>query len=1089
MYKGINGIADAVRENRKGIVYAHGLGQGQTACACARIMKENPGQMLIIVSSEKRAEEMREYLTFFDQGRTCRIFPDEERSLFTYDARSRVNSYRRIECLTALLEGREGYYIAPVMAAERGMSTAEQFRASEIHLKTGEEPGPGLVEKLAGLGYERTAVAEVAGQFSVRGEILDVFSPGSEFPFRIDFFDTEVESIRTYDPMTQRSNGSLEAVTIGPAAIVDPEQEEASSYLWDYFGEDSLITADDWDRLCENRDLADRDWASAVAAGTARPEKTEHFADMSDLAEGLRKRRALVTTPFLKKPAFIDTQAALAEVLCMAPPSFNGRMDLYGEELGRLLKEGYGVHIACSDERKADSLKGFAQRAGITGRVDYEQGFLPAGMYFVDDKEAYISDSDIFRSSRKKRKKKRKKSGDRMAAFADFSEGGYVVHENHGIGQYVGIRPMVVDDIRRDYMAVRYAGGDMLYVPVEQMDLIQPYIGSGGAAPKISKLSTAEWKKTKERARAAIENMAEDLVKISAERKMEFGHQFEPDTPWQQQFEESFPYEETDDQLRCIEEIKMDMESPWPMDRLLCGDVGYGKTEVAARAIFKCVMEGKQAAMLVPTTLLARQHYETFKKRFEKFPFNIDVLSRLRTDAEQKETVKKIEEGGVDVIIGTHRLLSGDVKYKDLGLLVIDEEQRFGVQHKEAIKKLKTSVDVLSLSATPIPRTLHMSLSGIRNMSTIEEPPRERHPVQTYVLEEDDVLIREIIRREMDRGGQCFVVYNRVKGINIVADRIRTLVPEARVAAAHGRMDEKKLEDVMTSFIDQEYDVLVATTIIESGIDIPTANTLIVMDSDRYGLAQLYQLRGRVGRSSVTAYAYLMYQKNKVLSEVAEKRLRAIREFTEFGSGFRIAMKDLEIRGAGNLLGTEQSGHMMMIGYELYCRMIDDAVNRLKGGKVREEEPEITVDITTDAFISSEYISDENVRLDMYKEVASIHTEEEMNSVAEEFEDRFGKIPAETEALMKVALIRSLCREAGLAGAAEEGGRLFFRYPQGGVLSQETSLALSDLYGNRIIINMGKRPFIKVPVQKRSKKLDEAVDFLKALIAAGGPRS
>lgn len=1084
MYKGIKGIAEAVRENGKGIIYAHGLGQGQTAFACAQIMKENPGQMLIVVSSEKRAEEMKDYLAFFDQERNSWIFPDEERSLFSYEAKSRANSYRRIGCLKALLEGREGYYIAPVMAAERSMCRAEQFREAEIHLMTGNDPGMNLAEKLTGMGYERSAVAEVTGQFSIRGEILDIFPPGSEFPYRIDFFDTEVESIRPFDPMTQRSNGSLDSVIIAPAVMIEAGENDEAACLWDYFGESSLIVADDWDRLCENRDLADRDWASAIAAGTISPEKTERFADMREFAEALSGRRSLITTPFLKKPEHINAQAALAEVHCMAPPAFNGRMDLYGEELKRLLKEGYGIHVACSDEQRAASLKGFAQRAEIAGKMVYDPGFLPAGIYFTDDKEAYISDSDIFRSIRKKRKKKKKSAGDRMAAFADFNEGDYVVHENHGIGQYVGIRPMVVDEIRRDYMAVRYAGGDMLYVPVEQMDLIQPYIGSGGAAPKISKLSTAEWKKTKEKARAAIEKMAEELVNISAERKMKSGHQFEPDTPWQQQFEEQFQYVETDDQLRCIEEIKMDMESPWPMDRLLCGDVGFGKTEVAARAIFKCVMEGKQAAMLVPTTLLARQHYGTFKKRFGNFPVSIDMLSRFRTETEQKETIKKIGEGNVDVIVGTHRLLSGDVKFKDLGLLVIDEEQRFGVQHKEAIKKLKTSVDVLSMSATPIPRTLHMSLSGIRNMSTIEEPPRERSPVQTYVMEEDDLLIREIIRREIDRGGQCFVVYNRIRGINIITDRIRELVPEARVAAVHGRMDEKKIEDVMSSFIDHEYDVLVSTTIIESGIDIPRSNTLIVMDSDRYGLAQLYQLRGRVGRSNVTAYAYLMYQKNKILSEVAEKRLRAIREFTEFGSGFRIAMKDLEIRGAGNLLGTEQSGHMMMIGYELYCRMIDDAVKRLRGGKASKEETEVSVDLTIDAFISSEYIDDENVRLDMYKEVASIHTEKDMEDIAEEFQDRFGKIPPEARSLMKVALIRSLCREAGLARVAEEGGRLVFEYPPGSILSQEKALSISEIYGNRIIINMGKRPFLKVPVQKRSKKLDEALEFLKVLISA-----
>ncbi len=1081
MYRGIKGIVDAAGENPQGIIYAYGLREGQTARACAEIMKTRSGQMLIVVSSGKRAEEMRDFLTFFDPGSRTFVFPDEEHSLFSYEARSRENSYRRLVCLASMLEGTPGYYIAPVMAVERGMCSAEQFRGAQVRLKTGENVEQDLAEKLVGLGYERTAVAEMPGQFSVRGEILDLFPPGSEYPYRVDFFDTEIESIRTFDPMTQRSNGNADTVTASPAILLEPDDQEHVAYLWDYLQEESLIVADDWERLCETRDLAEQDWASAAAAGTIDRKRTEYFADMEFTARAFSSRRTLMTTPFLKKPAYLDRQAAIVEVHCMEPPAFGGRMGLYAEELNHLLKEKYEIHVACSDEKRLQNLKEFAQRAEITGPIIYKQGSLPAGIYFSDDREAFLSDRDIFRSVKKKRKKKKKSSADRMAAFADFHEGDYVVHENHGIGQFAGIKPMVVDGVRKDYMSVRYAGGDMLYVPVEQMDLIQPYIGSGGAAPRINRLSTAEWNKTKAKARAAIENMAEELVRLSAERKMEFGYQFEPDTPWQQQFEELFPYEETDDQLRCTEEIKMDMESPWPMDRLLCGDVGFGKTEVAARAVFKCVMEGKQAAVLVPTTLLARQHYETFKERFQQFPCNVDLLCRFRTDAQQKETIRKTAEGGVDVLIGTHRMLSKDVKFKDLGLLIIDEEQRFGVQHKESIKKLKVNVDVLSMSATPIPRTLHMSLSGIRNMSTIEEPPRNRYPVQTYVMEEDDVLVREIIRREIDRDGQCFVVYNRVRGIQTVAEKLRELIPEARIAVAHGRMDEKKLEDIMSAFIDHEYDVLVATTIIESGIDIPSANTLIVMDSDRYGLAQLYQLRGRVGRSHVAAYAYLMYQKNKVLNEVAERRLRAIRDFTEFGSGFRVAMKDLEIRGAGNLLGTEQSGHMMMIGYELYCKMIDEAVQRLKGGKVREEEPEISIDVSVDAYISPDYIKDENVRLDMYKVVAAIRTDQDLQDASDEFRDRFGEIPSETGSLMKVALIKSLCREAGLMRVSEEGNRFVFHYPAGKVVLPETALRLSEAYGNRLLINLGSRPFIKLPVQKRSKKLDEALEFLKVL--------
>ena len=636
-----------------------------------------------------------------------------------------------------------------------------------------------------------------------------------------------------------------------------------------------------------------------------------------------------------------------------------------------------------------------------------------------------------------------------------------------------------VEGNRKDYLKIKYAGNDLLYVPVEQMDLVQKYIGSGGAAPRLNKLSGGDWKKTKARAKAAIENMAEELVKLTAERQIQQGHAFAPDTVWQHEFEEMFPYVETENQLRCVEEIKADMELPWPMDRLLCGDVGFGKTEIAARAIFKCVMDGKQAAMLVPTTILANQHYHTFKERFERFPCTVEMMSRFKSEAALKDVAERVADGRADVLIGTHRILSKDIRFKDLGLLVIDEEQRFGVQHKEAIKYLKKNVDVLTLSATPIPRTLHMSLSGIRSMSTLDEPIEDRYPVQTYVLEQDDEMIREILRRELERDGQAFVVYNRVRGINQVADQLRRLIPEARIAVGHGQMSETKLEDIMLAFTNHEYDILVATTIIESGIDVANANTLIILEADHFGLAQLYQLRGRVGRSNRVAYAYFMYQKNKVLSEVAEKRLKAIREFTEFGSSFKIAMKDLEIRGAGNLLGTEQSGHMMMIGYELYCKLIDNAVRRLRGEAVKEENLEVTLDIKVNAYISSAYIDDEKLKLDMYKRIAEIKSEEDISDVTDELIDRFGEIPAETEALMKVALIKAKCQIAGIRRVAPDGNKIVFEFvPEQNGLNPGVLLRLSEAYGMKLIINMSKRPFIKMPVEKQREMLTEITDFL-----------
>ncbi|MGI6205253.1 MAG: transcription-repair coupling factor [Anaerovoracaceae bacterium] len=1090
MNSGVKALADAAVK-KSASVCASGICRGQTAYACAEIMKTKKGQILIIVPSAERAVEMKDYLSFFSPDSAVYVFPEEERHAFHYDAMSKSNSFGRIECLNEMLSGRDGFFVAPVMAASKGMEPKEKFLEHEIRIARGEETKDDLRKLLAEAGYERCSMTEAPGQFSVRGEIIDVFPTGSDCPYRIDMFDVEVDEIKQFDPFSQRSVRKLESLVIPPAAIGSPEDGEKASYIWDYMKKGSLVCADDWNRITEARVLADKEWAAAAAGlasadgeessddGEADEEiEKEVFLDLDDLPRRLKKNgRLIITEPLdtgLKDTGVVTEEVRIS---CIQASSYNGQMKLFGDDLRRLAGDGYEVHVACSTAERAANLREFAERSEITGNIVFDEGYLPEGVIFSDDKIAYISDSDVFRNARKKRRKK-KKSSSRMAAFADFNEGDYVVHENRGIGVFEGIKPLVVDDIRRDYMMIKYAGGDMLYVPVEQMDLVQPYIGSGGAAPKISRLGTSEWTKTKARARAAVENMAEELVELSAQRKMEPGFQFSPDTVWQRQFEDQFPYEETEDQLRCIEEIKLDMESPWPMDRLLCGDVGFGKTEVAARAIFKCVMDGKQAAVLVPTTILANQHYETFKERFSKFPCNIDMLSRFRTDAEQKKTLKDLEEGRIDVLVGTHRMLSADVKFKDLGLLVIDEEQRFGVQHKEAIKQMKKNVDVLSLSATPIPRTLHMSLSGIRSMSTIEEAPEDRFPVQTYVLEEDDSLIRSIIMRELDRDGQCFVIYNRVRGINMVTDKIRTLVPEARVASAHGRMDERKLEDVMNSFINREYDVLVATTIVESGIDIPSANTLIVLDSDRYGLAQLYQLRGRVGRSDVAAYAYFMYQKNKVLSEVAERRLKAIREFTEFGSGFRIAMKDLEIRGAGNLLGTEQSGHMMTIGYELYCKMIDDAVRRLKGETVQEEEKEVTVDISTDAFISSDYISDENVKLDMYKHIAGIRDEDDVKDVREELADRFGDVPKETESLMKVALIKSKCLSAGIVRVAYFGGRLTFTFDSDNAPDPVIFENISKAYGNAAIINMGKKPFVKIQVKRVSDVIDSALDFL-----------
>ncbi|MBF1182187.1 MAG: transcription-repair coupling factor, partial [[Eubacterium] sulci] len=738
------------------------------------------------------------------------------------------------------------------------------------------------------------------------------------------------------------------------------------------------------------------------------------------------------------------------------------------------------VVISASSDERQQTIDDFVANIGLADKIQVVQGSLSMGMVFPEEKLYIISDKDIFNSTRIGKKRHKTNRSQKMQSFSDFKTGDYVVHENHGIGKFLGIQALEVQGEQKDYLKIKYSGTDLLYVPVEQMDIVQKYIGSEGIAPKVSKLSGDEWKVAKTRAKLAIAEMTEELIKLYADRKASKGYAFSKDTVWQKEFEAYFSYQETDDQLTSIEEIKKDMESNLPMDRLLCGDVGYGKTEVAARAIFKCISEGKQAAMLVPTTILANQHYNSLKDRFSNFPFNIDMLSRFRTDKQQEKIIDGLKKGSVDFVIGTHRLLSDDIKYKDLGLLVIDEEQRFGVAHKEKLKQLKSNIDVLTLSATPIPRTLNMSLTGIKDMSLITEPPSDRYPVQTYVLEQDDIVMREIIARELDRDGQVYIVFNRVKGINRLAEKVQSLVPDAKIVVGHGQMNEKSLESVMQTFISGKADILIATTIIESGIDIPNANTMIVIDADKCGLAQLYQLRGRVGRTDKIAYAYLMYQKNKVLTEVAEKRLKAIKEFTEFGSGFKVAMRDLEIRGAGNVLGAEQSGHMMNIGYELYCKLVDDAVRKAKGESVPEQVDEINIELDVAANIPNWYIDNETLKLQMYKKIATVSTREDSEEIIDELLDRFGDLPKETLNLIAISMIRALSANVGVCNIHEQAGKVVIYFAQDNALKAYALMKASEKFGSKIFFHGGNEPFIRLSVA-RKERLDSIIDLLEII--------
>jgi transcription-repair coupling factor (superfamily II helicase) len=861
-----------------------------------------------------------------------------------------------------------------------------------------------------------------------------------------------------------------------PTEAYIPIFYEEDVNLLDYLGENTLVFLDEPPRIRErtvNTGLEfEENFKILLERGEVMPVQAHLFTPYDAfLRECLG--RMTVTFHMLPRAAADIKPKGVYHFTTRTMHSFHGQLELLAEDLLNWRARDYRTLILSGTrsrgQRLVQILEDFGVQAVFTtdrhremqpGEITILPGSISKGFEYPDIRFALISDQEIFGVQKKRTRVRGKKSGQKIDVFTDLKVGDYVVHERHGIGVYVGIEKLVVEGKSRDYLHIRYAAGDKLYVPTDQMDMIQRYIGIEGKEPRLSKLGGTEWARTKKRVKESIKEMAEDLIQLYAARQSIQGHTFQKDTPWQRQFEDNFPYEETPDQLQCIEEVKKDMESSKVMDRLLCGDVGYGKTEVAIRAAFKAVVEGKQVAFLVPTTILAQQHYNTLMQRFAEFPVTIEVLSRFRSPAEQKDIVRRIFNGSVDIVVGTHRLLGKDVRFKDLGLLIIDEEQRFGVAHKETIKTLRKNVDVLTLTATPIPRTLHMSLVGIRDMSIIENPPEERYPVQTYVVEYNEGLVRDAILREIQRGGQVYFVYNRVRSIDRITSALRELVPEARITAAHGQMSENLLEEVMMDFYNKEFDVLVCTTIIETGLDIPNVNTIIIYDADRFGLAQLYQLRGRVGRSNRLAYAYLTFRKDKVLTEVAEKRLHAIKEFTEFGSGFKIAMRDLEIRGAGNILGAEQHGHMSAVGYDLYCKLLEETLRKMKGELFEEEELETGIDIRMDAYIPEDYIRDEGQKIEIYKKIASIRSKEDYNDVEEEIEDRFGDFPPSVQNLMAVAYLKVLASRLRIASVVHRPGQLVLKFHDGKKIEPRILLQLVNEYRSKVSLSATQPPFL-----------------------------
>ncbi len=782
-----------------------------------------------------------------------------------------------------------------------------------------------------------------------------------------------------------------------------------------------------------------------------------------------------------------------------AAPSYNNNFSMLAKDIGRFKKNGYRVLVLSGSrtrgERLCQDLQDFdivafygtdLEHELLPGEVMIAKGNLRKGFEYPNLRFIVLTEGDIFGGAKKKRAKKPKRyEGAAIHSFNDLKIGDYVVHESHGLGIYEGIEKIEVDHITKDYLKVAYAGGSNLYIPATSLELLQKYAGSDAEkVPKLNRLNSPEWKKTKARVKGAVKEIAQELVDLYAKRQARQGHAFEKDTVWQKEFEEVFPYEETEDQLRAIEAAKNDMESTRIMDRLVCGDVGYGKTEIAIRAAFKAVMDGKQVALLVPTTILAGQHYNTFVQRMRDFSVEVGMLSRLRTAKENRETIAKLKKGTVDIVIGTHRLLAKDVQYKDLGLLIVDEEQRFGVTHKEKLKQIKNDIDVLTLTATPIPRTLHMSLVGIRDMSVLEEPPVDRMPIQTFVMEKNDEIVREAILRELGRGGQVYYVYNRVANMDIIAGEIAKLVPEAVVSYAHGQMNERELERTMFSFVNGEIDVLVATTIVETGLDIPNVNTIIIDEADKLGLSQIYQLRGRVGRSNRTAYAFLMYKRDKMLKEIAEKRLAAIKEFTELGSGFKISMRDLEIRGAGNLLGAKQHGHMEAVGYDLYCKMLNEAVKRLKGEKVERDEYETNIDLPVDGFIPPTYITNEFQKLDVYKRIADIETKEEQADILDELIDRFGEPPKSVCNLLDIALLKVRAHDAFITSITmKPNGVRIVMYPKAEVATEKIPELVAKFGRNMRFVPEAVPYFVYMPKENESllEQLEQVVEQINEI--------
>ena len=1129
-------------EEQKSPIAISGLtdvGMAQIISATKEFAKK---PICIITYNEIQAKKLVEDLKYFTDKVV--FFPKKEIVTYDYVAESKDLPYERIEALNKIQGMKTGIIVTTIEATMQKIMSKKALYKNVLKFKIQDEYNlEDVKRKLLDLGYTRCDLIEGRGQFSVRGGIVDI-SLTEKNGVRIEFWGDEIDSIRYFNIVSQRSTEEIKEITINPAheyllekpleTVIEKirsnvyneevqeqvEQDieiikngdyiskvdkyfnafyEQQETILDFLSSKFVIVLDEFNKITQRLDNINKDSNNIITLLMEKqkivPDAIKNLLSLEQFEEKLTNKQLVYIE---KLDNEIKFQAEKYNWVYKEKNYYKSEIEILFKELIKAQEEKKKIYILAETKEKAKSICKLLDEHEIINKyeeklnqtiivknneslVTVSVGKLSSGFECFDLKLLVITSQELIEGEkRKKYKSSAFKEGEKVV-YADLKVGDYVVHKNYGIGIFIGVNTITADGTTKDYIKIKYYGDDILYVPTNQLDNIRKYIGGDEGGLKVNKLGNKEWIKTKARVKNNLREVAKELIELYAKREKAKGYAFPADSPWQTQFEESFPYQETDDQLRCIDEVKKDMELPKPMDRLLCGDVGYGKTEVAIRAAFKAVMGGKQVAYLAPTTVLAEQQYKEFRDRMANFAIRVEVLNRFKTKKEQNEIVKKLKLGEIDIVVGTHRILSNDVEFKDLGLLIIDEEHRFGVKAKEKIKQYKASIDVLTMTATPIPRTLHMSIVGIRDMSVIYEPPYNRKPVQTYVLEYDQEVIREAITKELERKGQVFYLFNNVEKIIQKADEISRLVPEAKVVYAHGKMTGNEIEDIMEDFIEGKTDILVCTTILESGIDIPNANTIIVENADRMGLAQLYQIRGRVGRSDRQGYAYITYKRDKLLSEVADKRLKAIKEFTEFGSGFKIAMRDLEIRGAGSLLGEIQHGHLEQVGYDTYCNLLDEVIKEMQGTVV---QPEIDVQIDLDAtcYIPDTYISDSSQKIEIYQDIALCKNEEDIQNVIDEMIDRFGNMPSEIENLLEIARIKILCKKLKISKVQGKRNFVLFMFEPG-----EINLDINELvkqYKNKIKFTQGIKPQITLALDNMTeiKMLREVKEFLENLI-------